>query len=363
MSIDKDFDSIKDIEKEWCSLLNKSNNKMVFQTSLWNYEVGRSFSREKELFLVSFRKGNELIGIFPLRYTKRRLYIFSYKVITFLTHSRADCQDVIGETDINECVGIFAKYLKENNSIWDILYFKNIPEYSGYLKALQNVFNKYGLMSKLTNGVHCPTIDTSGKYDDYVKTLKKKMLGDIRRREKRLKETGEVVIQRFSGETELSYMIEELIKLHRKRWNLTNTPSKFNNEVHVKYYHNLIEALYREDILELYYIKHEEKYIAFFLGSSFNNEMLFHTPCFDPEYIKFSPSKILLLYVVKECFESNINKFNFLAGAEEYKWEWTQTQICSFNYISFKNMIAKLVYEVFYDRDAYKIFQNTKKRI
>lgn len=363
MKLINNLNDLEYYENDWAKLLKSSEYRMIFQTFLWNKKIVESFNRENQMKIFCFTKNDELVAIAPLRKTVRNLKVAKYDVITFLTHNRADCQDFVGTNYLKEALQMLVGYLLSNDISWNLIYLRNIPATSKTSGVLTALLDDNNISYLVRDGISCPTVPIVSPFDDYAATLKKKMLSNLRRCENRLREQGKVEIQKYDGEVDIKFITDEFISLHMKRWSVTSTPSKFNRKLHRAYYLSLFQELYDNDQLELFYLKFEGKVIAFHFGSKFNNHVLSHTPCFDPEFSKFSPSKILLFYVLKDAFERGCSEFNFLAGAEEYKSEWAKNVEKTNSIYIFRNSLSKVLYNVFFDDFKYNRFKWIKRNI
>lgn len=363
MSIINDFSELQNIHKEWDDLFYTSSNNMIFQSYLWNYEVGKSFSREREMLVFCFRKNERLIGVIPLRLIKRNFIVFKYNIINFFTHNRADCQDILIGEDITQCLTLLTDYIDTNNIAWNTIYLRNIPKNRPTSKELINNFKKQNILSYMSNGIVCPIILANESYEQYQSRLKSKMRSELRRHEKRLREKGEVSIIHYSGEVSIETICRYFIELHIKRWSKTETPSKFNKNDHCDYYLSLFRELYKNNLLDIYYLKFNNKIIAFHFGTNFANHELCHTSSYDPEYSRYGPSKILLSHVINQCFINNMHSINLLAGAENYKSDWTVDQDETINVYAFSNNFSKLIYDLFFNKDKFRILSKFKKTI
>jgi len=361
VSILRSLAELKAIKKEWDVLLNDISDRTIFQSYLFHHNVIEAFEREKEIYVLLFKLKGKLIGLLPLRIISRNLKIMKYKILEFLTHNRSDYQDIIISINKEKCLSAFLKYISENKAFWDLIFFKNIPIQNEELASFKETLQSKKLDYLTFEGVVCPIIEIKGSFDDYKRGLKKKLINDIRRRERRLKEKGELKIMHYSGEISLEILTNFFIQQHMKRWDRTNTPSKFHKIQHQRYYKLLLQDLYDNNLLDLFYLKLDNKILAFHFGSVFNNKVLFHTPTFDPDYSKYAPSKILLFHVIKSCFLRNIAIFDFLAGSERYKYDWTKKENRYINMVIFKNKLSKIIYQMIYHPEFYTLFRSYKR--
>ena len=59
--------------------------------------------------------------------------------------------------------------------------------------------------------------------------------------------------------------------------------------------------------------------IATHIGITYKNKLYYLMPSYDMEYSKYSPGKILLMYLTKYCYENEFTEIDFTGGNEVYK--------------------------------------------
>ena len=65
-----------------------------------------------------------------------------------------------------------------------------------------------------------------------------------------------------------------------------------------------------------------DKIIAVMYGFEQSNCFFSYIGGFDPDLAKYSPGSIILLYIIEDCINRGISEFDFLRGAESYKYLW-----------------------------------------
>lgn len=133
-------------------------------------------------------------------------------------------------------------------------------------------------------------------------------------------------------------LMEELCKLHIRRWTFAGSSSAFSTSPYrVAQYMNFpsnkvyMRVMLGSDILACHY------------GMAYGDSLLWHTPVINPKYLRLSPLRILLAETARWCEKNGMLKLDFGLGEEKYKDEyctsWRRT-ICFECPLSIKGLIS-----------------------
>ncbi|WP_179017431.1 GNAT family N-acetyltransferase [Paenarthrobacter nitroguajacolicus] len=90
----------------------------------------------------------------------------------------------------------------------------------------------------------------------------------------------------------------------------------------------MLRRLFEDRRLILSTLKVADEYVAFHAGFIWEDEYLALIPAYSPAFAKHGIGKEMLLRVMKHSFDVGHKSFDFLQGAETYKWEFaTHVQI------------------------------------
>ena len=127
---------------------------------------------------------------------------------------------------------------------------------------------------------------------------------------------GDYKIEVSKGELSAGLM-EELRKLHIRRWTFAGSSSAFSSMPYrVAQYMNYpgnkmyLRIMLGSDILACHY------------GMVYADSLLWHTPVINPKYLRLSPLRILLAETARWCEKNGISKLDFGLGDEKYKDEY-----------------------------------------
>ena len=313
------------LKELWQPLLNRSRPNHVFMTWEWFFAWSQHFMQGRELFILVVQDKGEILGILPFMLFIQSKETFKIRYLHFIgfrfEQAWNDWIDIIADRKL-EVLRAALEYLKTNQHLWDYLDLWQIPEDSDTTAILADLAPRAGFTFKKEPFATCPYLPTTSSWEMYYNASPlKKVRADIERQIRRLNNKGDLKVQ-WIETSNLETDLESLFDLYERRWNALNQRAMFSQEVYRSFYRTL-SKVFPTEILDCSFLKLDGKVIAAHFGFRYNHKLYFCTPTFDPDYAEFGPGKILLRYLIENCFtDPNIHEFDFLAGAEAYKFQW-----------------------------------------
>jgi CelD/BcsL family acetyltransferase involved in cellulose biosynthesis len=183
----------------------------------------------------------------------------------------------------------------------------------------------------------CPYVDLAS-YPDYEKfylSLKKSMRYDVEKKIRRLKVCGEITYRKY-GKDNVQAAREALplfLDAHQQRWpNAYKAPG-----LHDAIIANGIQA----GVIHFSELAVDSKVINWVYGFVFKNKYYYYMPAsfYGKEYVKNSPGKAHISYLLEDCFNHGITLFDFLRGSESYKYEWDSKTANVYSYTRNSNRL------------------------
>ena len=79
--------------------------------------------------------------------------------------------------------------------------------------------------------------------------------------------------------------------------------------------------------LDLITLELDGRILAFSLGVTHGNRFTWLITAHDPEYAKYFPGELILVYLLESVFErGDIEEFDFTRGEESYKYKWADSE-------------------------------------
>lgn len=227
----------------------------------------------------------------------------------------------IGYSDFDYHDPLLLYQLTENDKIlfWSELsefLYKNV---SFDKLILDGISDNLSLKSAdwMTNEI-CPMLRLEGINceEDLMKFFKTSLRGDIRRQIRRLSEIGELQLVEYTDfESVESATFDTFMCQHSLRWpNAYKAPH---------FHENLLRLGLKSHCVHFSVLKAGENEVAWHLGFQHKGRYYYYMPAGHQNYLKFSPAKIHLFFLVRRAVENGLKIFDHLRGEENYKSGWS----------------------------------------
>jgi CelD/BcsL family acetyltransferase involved in cellulose biosynthesis len=129
-------------------------------------------------------------------------------------------------------------------------------------------------------------------------------------------------VYRFTASSEPE-LVNTLVELHEKKWRSRGSRGVLA-EARTRRFHELCAPrLARAGLLRFHTLEAEDGVVIGVLyGLVVKDRMYFYLNGFDPAYERFSPGSLLIEYAMEQARKSGLRFFDFLRGAEPYKYRW-----------------------------------------
>jgi CelD/BcsL family acetyltransferase involved in cellulose biosynthesis len=168
----------------------------------------------------------------------------------------------------------------------------------------------------------CPVLTFPGSYDEYVKSLGKNMREQIKRYPKRLDKqfTTEYELAKTPAQVDLA--LDDLFRLHGKRWRARGQTGVLGLPSRQKFHRLVCEKFLEKDWLRLWTLRCDGKAACVLLSYFWGGKYWFFIGGFEPELMRLSVGTCLFARVFQTAIEEGATEFDFLRGAEEYKYRF-----------------------------------------
>jgi hypothetical protein len=180
--------------------------------------------------------------------------------------------------------------------------------------------------------------------EEYLASLKSSLRGDLRRQERRMKETGEVKFLVFE-EPMRQEALNELVPFlsaHTRRW-----PEAYKAPL---FHEHLITQGMKAGILHFSVLRVGGVAVAWHLGFIYRNRFYYYLPAQKEEFDRLSPGKVLLLRCIEDAIARGLTVFDHLRGEESYKAGWTDKAETLWSFQLDGNHLASRIKNVLVDR-------------
>lgn len=325
------IEELKDIKKEWNELLSVSYANTIFLTWEWVFPWWENFGdANSSLFVLIVTADDKIIGIAPLTMTKRVFFGFvNIREINFIgvktVHGEYPDFIISPEWDNSKVMSYIFDYLDNNKSQWDIMRLTDIPEKSANMLSIIKIAKdkRYRLTRRIAS--ICPFIVLPDSWITLHASLKKSMIKNFKYQKRRLQKQFGATIELYDTQC-IDTEIKVFLKLHESRWTSKGLPGAFVNQDKRQFYHSIAKHCSEKNWLGLWFLKINSKPIAALFGFTYCNKFYYLQSGFDPEWSRYSIGQVLLGSVIENSILEGCSEFDFLMGAEQYKYDWGATE-------------------------------------
>lgn len=324
-SVITNSERFKNLQKDWDTLLEKSETSNIFLTFDWLFCRWHFLENDNSLFIVTITDNGDIVGIAPFMLAKKGRFV----ELGFIGKGVSDYEDIIVSGDQKKREEIIVLILEtiRHSKAWNVFQLKGIPQDSPNLivfKRLQSNYKEKMMILMDSHHDGAPYIEINQDWESYCNTLRKKFVADSRRQKKRLeKDFPEVKLEHVFEPDEAEYLLSGLLELHKHIRNVKNTQSIFDSEENRLFFHRITKDMLKINKLIFSALKIDKEVAALHMGFIDKNVFYYYIPAYNQKFSQYSIGRLLLLELVKYAFEQGFSRFDFMLGEEDYKQEWT----------------------------------------
>jgi len=305
----------------WADSSHRLKWGSVFVLPRWLEVWWRVFQPGTELYLGVVRDRSEIIGIAPLQVSGRRAFF-------------------IGSPDVCDYLDFIAAPGREGdffNALLDELRKQGIEHLD--LRALRPDSTVVTSLVEVARSrdfeVLCREkevsmeLDLPASWEEYLAGLDKKQRHEVRRKLRRLWEAGKVAYRCHEvNEQEVGSLTDTFLKLFALS---REEKARFLTAQMESFFRSLAEAMAELRLLRFGILEVNEQPAAMTMVFDYNGSMYLYNSGYDPQYNSLSVGLLSKVLGIKESIERGRKKWDFLKGAEKYKYQLGGSEIPLYN--------------------------------
>jgi CelD/BcsL family acetyltransferase involved in cellulose biosynthesis len=297
--------SFDDLREEWDSLADRSG-ATPFQRPGW-FEAWWPAFGVGELQLLTIRGGGTLTGVLPLARRRGRVGSLTnwHTAINGGVYADREAAEALSEALVSSRPAqARLRFLDPDDPFVET--FLAYGERRG-ASTLRRVMHQ------------SPYVPIEGSWEDYERSLPKDRRRSIRRRERRLREMGELEIEVRDGSEKLDALLEEGFALEAAGWKGTKGTAILSDERTRGFYTDLCRWAAAAGLLRLVFVRLDGRPIAFNLCLEDGRAHYALKPGHDPELANYGPGALLMLRMVERSFSLGLERHELLGKSDEFK--------------------------------------------
>jgi hypothetical protein len=233
----------------------------------------------------------------------------------------SDYLDVIARRGAeNDVLASLARHLERGGAIVDL---KQVRLTSSAAKGLVRALRRSGGSIRIARTHRCPFIDIGGRsWDAYLGSLGSEHRYGFRRKLKKLQSHHELKFESVSSEAKRAALVPVLFELHRLRWSEQGGSDGLDG---LEAFHDCMTRIaLGRGWLRLFVLSLDGAPAAAVYGFRYGRAFHFYQSGFHPRFRSAGVGVVALGLVIRSAIEEGAAEFDFLHGAEPYKFHWAR---------------------------------------
>lgn len=299
-------DGLERLADRWEALWRRDPNATPFQSPQWLLPWWKHFGSDTPHVIASTSD----VGIDALA----PLYILrdddsGESLGLFLGTGVSDYLDVLGDA-----APLIDSITRADCQLWDLQQLR--PSSSLLTAPLPD-----GWSDNVEDQDPCPVLPIADAGDELQNLLSTHARKKLRYFRRSLEREGDVTYESATAES-LDALLDALYELHAARWQKRGLPGVLADEVTQSFHREVARRMLDAGALRMYAIRLKERIVAVFYGFAHQGTVYYYLSGYEPALEKLSIGNVIVAHAVENAVRDGATTFDFLRGAEEYKYAW-----------------------------------------
>jgi CelD/BcsL family acetyltransferase involved in cellulose biosynthesis/glycosyltransferase involved in cell wall biosynthesis len=307
------------LRDEWQELWERSAAATVFQSPAW-IESWCAHLLRGELRVLTYRRRGRLAGIAPFFTWGER----GSRVLSLLGAGISDYLDLLlDDAAADEALRAIAAWLADTRNQWSRIEWSELRDDAALLRLRPPADWQVADASQDP----CPGLLLAGSAGplDCVPARMRSRVQYARRRAAR--DTGLEIEP--AGRDNLDALLTALERLHTARWRLRGEDGVLDAPRVRAFHREVARKLLDADRLMLHGVKLGGEMAGVLYGFHDKQATRYYVSGFDPRFARSSPGMLAVAQSIEAAAARGSRVFDFLRGAEPYKYRWGATDLCT----------------------------------
>jgi CelD/BcsL family acetyltransferase involved in cellulose biosynthesis len=291
-------------------LLQRQTERLTFLHPSWLRTWMAEFGTNCEPIVLTCDEG-KLVGLAPLMRSDDRL--------TFIGDaSICDFMDVAVDPEHAEQAyeSLWSQLASQD---WTEIELWGLMESSPTRERIKAFASQNGYAVEETPEAVSPRLDLPATWEDYLASLGKKDRHELRRKIRRLYDSGNSVdFEVFSTQEEVVGAMDDFLKLHTQS---RQDKTDFMTPEMESFFRRMGSALAAEGLIKLFMLRINGKPAASVLCFDAGSHLYLYNSGYDPEFSSLSVGLVSKALVLQWAIENGMAGLDFLRGDEPYKYD------------------------------------------
>lgn len=310
------------LRDEWNRLLEQSAGDTVFLRHEWLRLWWKHFGSDRRLAVFLARRGGRLVAALPLmefRATVAGIPVTTLQSLTNYHSFRFNALCAPGEEAALEAIW---SALRARKRRWDLVRLEEVPADAPVLEPFLHAARRDGSPVGVWRGAHVPYLPIEGTWEAYHATLGRSVRSNLRRRDRRLREKGEVRYRCISAPEEVSEALRAGFPLEGSGWKVRQGSAIVSSPTLTAFYSEWAAVAAVNGWLRLSFLDVAGTPVAFDFSTLYRGRYYDLKIGYDPAWDRFSVGQLLKAEILRRCFETDTREYDFLGASMRAKDDW-----------------------------------------
>jgi CelD/BcsL family acetyltransferase involved in cellulose biosynthesis len=296
---------------DWQELLSRAPEPHVFHRPTWQKVWLEHFGDGREPLFLAVRDGDHLVGVAPLMRDGPRLALVG-------DHEICDYMDFVVEPG-RESEFFAAIFRSLGEEPWEEMDLRGLAAYSPALEALSTATNGLGWRVERELEAVAPHVELPSSWEEYLARLDGKNRHELRRKMRRLRQSGaRVELRDLRSPQEVAAGMEDFLRLHTAA---RQDKADFMTPQMEGFFRAMSVALADEGLIRLFMMDLDGWPAATVLCFDCCRQLHLYNSGFDPELSSLSVGLLSKVLCLEVALKEGKGCLDFLRGSEPYKYD------------------------------------------
>lgn len=304
-------EELDSLRAEWQELLSRVPEPHVFHHPFWQEVWLEHFGDGQEPLFLAAREGGRLVAVAPLMRDGSRLALVG-------DHEICDYMDFVVEPGREgEFFPALLRSLGEEP--WEDIELRGLAAYSPALAALPGAADALGWRVEQEVEAVAPRVELPSSWEEYLGRLGKKDRHELRRKMRRLRQSGaRVELRDLRSRQEVAAGMEDFLRLHTAS---RRDKAEFMSPQMERFFRDISLALADEGLIRLFMMDLDGRVAASVLCFDCCDQLHLYNSGFDPDLSALSVGLLSKALCLEVAIKEGKSCLDFLRGTEPYKYD------------------------------------------
>ncbi len=278
-------------------------------TPVWLQAWWQVFGEGWQLYIREVRDGDTVIGIAPLMIRENAACFIGGTDV-------CDYQDFIVAPGMEKEISTVLLDDLKSNGIKQ-LELKHVRPDSVVYSRMVDIARERDRSVECTAEEVSVEMGLPGAWEEYLERLSSKQRHEVKRKLRRLTEAGEINYKWADNITTVPGFMDLFFRMFTES---RADKAEFLTEQREAFFRNIVDKMSAAGLLKLGVLELDGREMASIICFDYNNTVYLYNSGYDPEYNYLSVGLLSKVFCIQKSIEAGREKFDFLKGAEIYKY-------------------------------------------